>query len=130
MKTRQPLLPVDFDERFFQCAPADQQTPAFLTGGEPVALLNLSPLGNLRFVLPKVVLGFETRFTDGSREVHTRPSLHSVIFEPDFPRVSMVWHSALPCHFRVQKLERTLVTLRMDTGTGEVDCDQPEREAA
>ena len=130
MKTRQPLLPVDFDERFFQCAPADQQAPAFLTGGEPVALLNLSPLGNLRFVLPKVFLGFETHFTDGSREIHTRPSLHSVIIEPDFPRVSMVWHSALPCHYKVQKLERTVVVLRADAVTGSVNDGQPKREAA
>ena len=38
MKTRQPLLPDDFDDRYFQFAPADQQAPAFLRGGEPVVL--------------------------------------------------------------------------------------------
>jgi hypothetical protein len=126
MKERQPLLPEDFDERFFQSAPTDQQATQFLTGGEPVVLLNLSPAGNLRFILPKVYLGFDTRFYDGSREIHKIRKLHSVIFEPDFPRVSLVWHSALPCHFKVHKLERTIISLKTNLSTGESMDDQSE----
>jgi hypothetical protein len=118
MKTRQPLLPEDFDDRFYQCAPADQQAPEFLRGGEPVVLYRLTPGGDLRFPLPKVFLGFETRFYDGSREIHKTRKLHTVILEPDFPRVSLVWHSALPCHFKVQKLERTVVTLKTGLSNG------------
>ena len=118
IKTRQPLLPEDFDDRFFQCAPVDQQAPQFLTGGEPVVVLKLTPYGDLRFTLPKIFLGFETRFHDGSREIHKTRKLHSVILEPDFPRVSLVWHSPLPCHFKVQKLERTVVTLKTDISSG------------
>ena len=112
MKTRQPLLPEDFDERFSQCAPTDQQAPQFLVGGEPVVLLKLTPSGNFRLELPRVFLRLETRFYDGSRQTHGQPRLHTVILEPDFPRVSLVWHSALPCHFKVQKLERTIVTVK------------------
>ena len=111
-KDRMPLLPHDFDERFFQCAPQDQQAPAFLRGGEPVVLYRMTPAGELRFVLPKIFLGFDTRFYDGTREIHKERKLHTVILEPDYPRVSLVWHTALPCHFKVQKLERTIVTLR------------------
>ncbi|MCL2725810.1 MAG: DUF2169 domain-containing protein [Polyangiaceae bacterium] len=112
MKERQPLLPDDFDETFYQCAPRDQQAPSFLVGGEPVACMNLSPGGTLRFSLPRVHPGFETRFYDGSREFHKLRKLHTVILEPDHPRVSLVWHSALPCHFKGEKLERTIVTLK------------------
>lgn len=118
MKTRQPLLPEDFDERFFQCAPTDQQAPQFLVGGEPGAILNLSPAGDLRFTVPKFRLGFVTRFYDGSEQVHKSRKLHTVILEPDFPRLSLVWHSALPCHLKVQKLERTTITLKTDLSTG------------
>lgn len=114
MQARHPLLPEDFDDRFFQCAPADQQAPAFLRGGEPVALHGLTRGGELRLSLPKIHLGFETRFKDDSRQVHKMRTLHTVILEPDFPRVSLVWHSALPCHFKVQKLKRTIVTLKTD----------------
>jgi hypothetical protein len=119
MRERQPLLPEDFDERFFQCAPQDQQAPSFLRGGESVVLHHLSPGGDLRFTLPKVFLGFDTRFYDGSREIHTQRRLHTVILEPDYPRVSLVWHTALPCHFKVQKLERTIVTQKKHLGGAE-----------
>jgi hypothetical protein len=130
MKTRQPLLPDDFDERFFQCAPADQQLSGFLRGGEPVNLLRLTPDGDLRFFLPKVFLGFETRFYDGSRELHKERRLHTVILEPDFPRVSLVWHTALPCHFKVQKLERTIVTQRSELNPRSSEEDPGEMELA
>lgn len=130
MKTRQPLLAEDLDDRYFQCAPADQQAPEFLRGGEAVILHNLHPCGRIQFILPKLYLGFDTRFYDGSRELHKNRRLHTVILEPDFPRVSLVWHSALPCHFKVQKLERTVVTLKTDVSTGEREPDDSELEFA
>jgi hypothetical protein len=111
MKTRQPLLPDDFDDQFFQCSPVDQQVVGFLQGGERVALRGLSPRGNIDFALPRVDVALETRFFDGSSQQHdTR--LHSVILEADFPRVTLVFHSALSCHCRVQKLDRTIATLK------------------
>ncbi len=128
LKERQPLVPEDFDERFYQCAPVDQQAPGFLRGGEPVVLYCLTPGGELRFHLPKVFLGFETRFYDGTRQIHRERRLHTVILEPDVPRVSLVWHSALPCHWKVQKLERTIVTLKtpMNGSTTEHELDEME----
>jgi hypothetical protein len=53
-----------------------------------------------------------------------------VILEPDHPRVSLVWHSALPCHFKVQKLEKTVVTMKSDVSTGEPFVDEDETEVA
>ena len=141
-KTRAPLLAADMDDRWFQCAPADQQSAGFLHGGEPVVLLNLSPRastapgsrpGRMDFTLPKVYLGFETRFYDGSREIHRKRALHTVILEADHeagPRVSLVWHTALPCHFKVQKLERTVITLKADRSTGEPATDDADLELA
>jgi hypothetical protein len=123
MKERQPLVPQDFDERFFQAAPVDQQAPSFLRGGELVILHHLTPDGDLRFQLPRLFLGFETRFFDGSSVRHTDRKLHSVILEPDYPRVSLVWHTALPCHAKVQKLERTIVTLKQDLRVYGYDTD-------
>lgn len=129
-KTRAPLLAEDLDDRHFQSAPADQQAPHWLRGGEPVVLLRLTPGQDLRFTLPKLYLGFETRFYDGTRQVHPKKHLHTVILEPDFPRVSLVWHTALPCHFKVQKLERTVVTLKTDLTTGQPLVDDDELELA
>src|SRR5262249_2144230 len=38
---RKPLVPADFDDRFFQAAPDDQQVPGYLSGGEEVELINV-----------------------------------------------------------------------------------------
>lgn len=104
---RHPLLPSDFSERFYHCAPQDQQTPDYLKGGESVELQNLSPGGLLRFKLPRVWLAFQTSF--GKENVAHHAKLHTVIIEPDFPRVIMVWHTSLLCHNKEHKLEQTVI---------------------
>jgi hypothetical protein len=119
---RFPLLPEDFDDRYYQCGPADQQFPQFLKGGEPVVLLKLTPSGEMRFQLPRVFLGLETFFFTGERYIHDKTMLHTVIIEPDIPRVSLVWQAALPCHFLVYKLEQTRIVqkqlVRLGNGEG------------
>jgi hypothetical protein len=105
-ETRKPLLPSDFDELFYQCAPVDQQVQDFLRGGELVELWNMTESGYLSFRLPKVVLGFTTYFYDGTRIDH-RADLHTVVIQPDDRRIQMVWHSKLPCHHKGEKLKTT-----------------------
>jgi hypothetical protein len=104
---RLPLLPDDFDERYYQCAPEDQQAPGYLKGGESVELRNLTPQGYLRFTLPSVELSFTTYFRRDTAD-HLA-NLHTVIIEPDMPRVIMVWHTMLPCHTKGLELEMTTV---------------------
>jgi hypothetical protein len=126
LKERQPLLPEDFDERFYLCAPVDQQTPKYLKGGEEVELINLTPGGLLRFTLPRLAFGFTTRFSTGEVVRH-RGKLHTVILEPDVPRVLMVWHSHLPCHPKVLKLQRTTITQKKvlaSAGGAPLDSDE------
>jgi hypothetical protein len=106
-RERAPLLPADFDERFFFHAPIDQQFQPHLRGGEGLELHNLSPRGVLRFALPKVRLAFSSFF--GRRSQEHRAVLHTVILEPDVPRLQLVWHTHLPCHHREHLLERTEV---------------------
>jgi hypothetical protein len=107
-RDRCPLYPDDLDDRFFLCAPEDQRPKEFLRGGEPVELLNLTPSGLLAFTLPRVAFGFETEFRGGDRVQH-RGKLHTVILEPDVPRVILVWRTELPCHPRARKLRQTVV---------------------
>src|SRR5262249_30075160 len=116
---RRPLPPLDFDDRFFQAAPADQQAPRFLRGGEPVELFNLTPGGVLRFQLPRVAIGFVTQ-VGGEQRPHS-PRLHTVIIEPDHPRVILVWHTALACHRDVYTLRQTHVFLKRNVGHGAED---------
>jgi len=123
-RDRLPLLPVDLDDRHYQSAPVDQQAPRFLRGGEPVVLIHLSPhAAQLSFELPRVVLGLETFFSNGARQRHEPPHLHTVIVEPDAARVSLVWHSALPCHPKVHKLEKTRVYEKQLVRLGETPSE-------
>lgn len=51
-KTRSPLLPSDFDVRFFDVAPEGLTVAGRLRGDEHGAALGVSPYGLLRFTLP------------------------------------------------------------------------------
>jgi hypothetical protein len=106
-KERQPLVPKDFQDSYYRCAPADQQVNGFLKGGEEVILRNLTPEGLLRFRLPQVSLGFNTRIVGGT--THHRAQLHTVIMEPEERRLIMVWQTALPCHHTLYTLKETVV---------------------
>lgn len=127
---RSPLLPTDLDPRHWQIAPPEQQVPTRLKGGEPVVLINLTrpgyaPDGKLAFKLPKISLAFETLFYDGAKET-SRSVIHTVILEPDFPRVSIVHHIALPCHPKVNLLNRTRIMLKrrpLDRPSGPISAD-------
>ena len=59
-----PFWPSDFDEGYFQAAPADQQTE-YLQGGEGVELTNLTPLGQTTFRLPTLRIPIRFVFRDG-----------------------------------------------------------------
>ncbi|MGW8392271.1 DUF2169 family type VI secretion system accessory protein [Pseudoduganella sp. HUAS MS19] len=104
---RMPLLPEDWEPHSLQCAPADQRPPAPLRGGEAVNLVNLTPGGLLRFALPKIHLTFNT-LIDG-RTIEHRARVASVIIEPDYPRVIMVWQSVISCPGDIDYLEDTIV---------------------
>ncbi|NRF66896.1 DUF2169 domain-containing protein [Aquincola sp. S2] len=112
--TRSPLLPEDLDPRHWQCAVPEQQAKPHLRGGEPVALMNLTPAGfapdgRVAFTLPRLSLSFETRFYDGSIE-RSRSVIHCVVLDThDRPRLSVVHHMSLPCHPKVNLLDRTIV---------------------
>jgi len=107
--TRKPLLPEDFDPHFHMCAPLDQQYVPHLRGGVPIELVNLTPGGVLRFTLPKIHLAFRTRFALRRSEhpQEHRAKLHTVVLEPDHPRMLMVWHTSLVCHHHADALEGT-----------------------
>lgn len=107
-KSRFPLLPADWDLRSLLCSPSDQQPQSHLRGGETVELENLTPSGKLSFKLPKVYLRFKTRI-DNRVEEH-QDQLTSVIIEPDFGRVSMVWQSILTVRNDGDYLDETIIT--------------------
>lgn len=107
-KERFPLWAQDFNTRYYNCAPADQQATGYLRGGEAVELINLTPSGRLLFQLPRVYPFFETHF--GRKRVEHRAQLCTVTIEPDHLRVIMAWQTSLVCNRGADDLDVTIVT--------------------
>jgi len=105
-----PFLPADFDERYYQVAPPDQQL-AYLKGGENVELINLMAKGHARFRLPRVGLAllFHSR-EGGVRE--TVPVIDTAIFEPDQRRVMLLWRSTHILRKNIFEIRRIAVERR------------------
>ncbi|GAA5182339.1 DUF2169 domain-containing protein [Niveibacterium umoris] len=51
-KSRKPLLPLDFDRRFFNAASPGLISPSYLRGDEQALVANASPEGRIEFQLP------------------------------------------------------------------------------
>jgi len=92
-KDRFPLLPEDFEDRYYQGAPEDQGCD-YLVGGERVELVNLSPEGRISFQLPDLGLPLRFRFPGRTEEV---PAVaDTLILEPDEARFQVVWRARRP----------------------------------
>lgn len=86
---RYPLLPNDFDQRFFQTAPADQQL-THVRGGERVTLLNLTHEGRVSFVIPSVEMPIVFLFSDRKDQPY-QARLDTVHIDTDSLRLMLVW---------------------------------------
>jgi hypothetical protein len=107
-----PLLPKDFDQRFYRSAPQDQQLPGFMPAGQAMELFNVTPEGVWRVRAPDVALNMRVIFTDG--EERAKAALHTAVLEPDSHRVQFIWQTNLPCHGREHKLARAIVNWEGD----------------
>ncbi|MBL0726383.1 DUF2169 domain-containing protein [Piscinibacter sp. HJYY11] len=106
-RTRFPLWAEDFDPRYHNAAPADQQAAGFFEGGERIQVTGMSERGTLAFDLPRLKFAFRTRF--GSERIDQDGQLCTVLIEPNEHRVSLAWQSALVCNRRADELDETLV---------------------
>ena len=110
-----PFLPEDFDERFHQCAPQDQQMD-YPKGGEPVILRHMmAGRDNVRFRLPAFdTVKFRVLRTDYSSEMPA-PVVDTLYFEPEEARFSAVWRASVPIKRRIQEFD-TLAIGPVDPG--------------
>ena len=107
VQNRSPLLPADFDPRFFNGAPADQIASPHLRGGERVRVSNASPDGALDFKLPAVDLSAEVDVAKGRETL--RPVLDTVVIEPDLRRLILCWRATARLGPRIREVKRVVV---------------------
>jgi hypothetical protein len=102
-----PFLPKDFDERYYQAAPADQQLP-LLEAPVDVSLVNFTPDGLRQFVLPHFEAPVHVFPKRGGRENLTA-TLDTIVFEPDHERFTMSWRLARPLKKNMFEIAQVLV---------------------
>ncbi len=102
-----PFLPADFDERYYQSAPADQQID-HLRGGEEVEMLNLTPQGKTLFRVPKIEMPV-TFYLKNGEEKEVVAVNDTIIIEPDLNRFILLWRTHLPLKKNMFEVEQVVV---------------------
>ncbi len=101
-----PLLPLDFDTRHFQAAPADQQSRT-IQGGESVQILNLTPERAWNFTLPTLDVPLRLAYRDRRKMASLK--LDTILIEPDLYRVTLIARAAIPLLRNHAPLEEVII---------------------
>jgi hypothetical protein len=107
-KKRCPILPLDFDYRFFIAAPAGQFAPAYFKGGETVTLTNLTPEGRLSFALSRVQPIVETRCL--KQLLRRELVLDTVVLSTDERLCFLVWRTTVRYRDSLDDFEGAVLT--------------------
>lgn len=103
-----PFLPKDFDERYYQAAPEDQQLQ-LPQGAMEVVLNGFTNDGERRFTLPQFEAPLHVfRSKCGRREDYTA-KLDTIVFEPDAERFTMTWRYARILGMSMHEVAQVLV---------------------
>jgi hypothetical protein len=105
-KEQCPLLPLDFDSRFYQAAPVDQQSRV-IRGGEIVEVRNLTQEGLWQFKLPRLDVPVRLRYLGCGRMVELR--LDTVVIEPDEHRIIMIARAQIPVVRQLGPLKEIII---------------------
>jgi len=109
MKERMPLLPTDFDRRFFNAASPGLIAQGYLKGNEPVLIENASANGRLMFNLPGVPppkIHVELR---GGVHHDLTTNLDTVIINTDENLLFLIWRT----HLVVKRGPHDVVAIRV-----------------
>lgn len=93
---RKPLLPRDFDRRFFNSASPGLIAPGHLRGDESVVAIGVSPQGRVAFDLPGVVPPECIVEVRGRRRISMPTALDTVVVDMDELRLSLTWRAHVP----------------------------------
>ena len=88
-----PLLPLDFDPRYYQASPLDQQSTT-IKGGEAVEVTNMTPEGLWQFILPQLDVPLRLVYED--RHASANLILDTILIEPEKYRFVLKARAKVP----------------------------------
>lgn len=92
-KQRKPLLPADFDRRYFSAASPGLVAPGYLRGDEEVMVVNAAPEPRVAFRLPAVAPPTCRLHLRGHRREELQTNLDTVIVDTDRLKVLLLWRA-------------------------------------
>jgi hypothetical protein len=105
---RAPLLPLDFDDRYYLGAPSGLSVPK-LEGGEPLSVRGVVPgAGTLELLVPRRAI--EVRIETGAVVTPHRSRLDTVVIEPELQRVLLTYRASVPVRRRMLDIDRVRVS--------------------
>lgn len=114
MKERNPLLPLDFDDHYFNGAHPDLVGNGILQGGELITLTNLSENGLLDFALP--ALRENVTVSIKGKKTELKPALDTVVIEPDINNIMITWRVTVPCYKQFLYLDSVVIGKKRNNG--------------
>lgn len=115
-KNRMPLLPSDFDRRFFNAAHPDLIADGYLNGNESALITNVTPDGPIRFDLPGIPppsVQLNDR-DNGPEDIEMK--LDTVIVNMDERTVQIIWRGYTDIHGRLHRI--ALLSIRNQEAIG------------
>ncbi|MGF1696318.1 DUF2169 domain-containing protein [Vibrio lamellibrachiae] len=103
---RRPLLPLDFDRRYYQSAPFDQQCNGHLEGGERMMLSGFCHDDTISFRTPKEKYLACAKFDD---EQHRKMPISTIFVDTESKEITISYSATFPCQGKEHLLVRTLV---------------------
>ncbi len=105
---RRPLWPIDFDDRFYQSAPSDQQCKGYLIGGERLMVSGFCHDDALSFRIPTEKYQATVTFQD-KEEISLMP-IYTVWIDANKKRVEVIYTASFHCQDR----EHLLTSSRLE----------------
>lgn len=105
-KARSPLLPKDFDRRFFNAAPEGLIAPGHLNGDEDVVAIGVTPEGRWEFALPGAAPPTCRIALRQGPEVRATTVLDTVVVDADARTVTLTWRCHAPLRTGPHDLRR------------------------
>lgn len=92
-RTRKPLLPIDFDRRFFNAAAPGLVAPGYLRGDEEVIVLNTTSVPRVVFRLPGVPPPRCRVVLNDHPDMQLQTNLDTVIVNTDEKQLILLWRA-------------------------------------
>jgi hypothetical protein len=116
---RMPLLPRDFDPRFYSGAAPGLTAPGHLRGDEQVAVINASARGKLAFRLPGQPPPKVTVLLAQADDAEPPMALDTVMVDTDADRVILIWRGRVA----LADGPHDVTGIRVESGAGEPSAE-------